>query len=264
MTRLRIAFVLALLIATTLLTGTLGMSASEIMLSERKSDYWMMGPQTRAMQDDDLTNPGMLWVLDGEALWQRKDGAGKSCADCHGDARTSMKGVAVRYPAFDAGRGRPVDLEGRINICRADRQKATSFAFESKELLALEAFIGRQSRGMPIEGANDERSKPFLQAGRDLFNLRQGQLNLSCAQCHDDNWGQKLAGSPIPQGHPTGYPLYRLEWQTLGSLQRRLRNCLVGMRAEAYPFGAPEYVNLELYLMWRARGMTMETPAVRP
>ena len=77
MTRPRIAFVLALLIATTLLTGTLGMSASEIMLSERKSDYWMMGPQTRAMQDDDLTNPGMLWVLDGEALWQRKDGAGQ-------------------------------------------------------------------------------------------------------------------------------------------------------------------------------------------
>jgi sulfur-oxidizing protein SoxA len=127
----------------------------------------------------------------------------------------------------------------------------------------LSALSGARPRS-PFEGASNERSKPFLQAGRDLFNLRQGQLNLSCAQCHDDNWGQKLAGSPIPQGHPTGYPLYRLEWQTLGSLQRRLRNCLIGMRAEAYPFGAPEYVNLELYLMWRARGMTMETPAVRP
>jgi sulfur-oxidizing protein SoxA len=172
--------------------------------------------------------------------------------------------VAARYPAFDAGRGRPIDLEQRVNICRADRQQATPLPFEGKELLALTAYIGMQSRGMPIESKLDERMTPFLRAGRDMFNLRQGQLNLSCAQCHDDNWGGKLAGAPIPQGHANGYPLYRLEWQTLGSLQRRLRNCLIGMRAEPYALGASEYVDLELYLMWRARGMNVETPAVRP
>jgi sulfur-oxidizing protein SoxA len=50
----------------------------------------------------------------------------------------------------------------------------------------------------------------------------------------------------------------------LGSLQRRLRNCLFGMRAEPYASGADEFVDLELYLMWRARGMKLESPAVRP
>ncbi len=61
--------------------------AAEIPLSERKSGYDFMTPETRAMQDDDTTNPAMLWVLDGEALWNRKAGdAQKSCADCHGDA----------------------------------------------------------------------------------------------------------------------------------------------------------------------------------
>jgi len=247
------------------LLGAGAASAAEIPLAERKSGYEFMGRETRAMQDDDTANPAMLSVLDGETLWQRKDGsAAKSCADCHGDARTSMKGVAARYPAFDAARGRPVDLEERVNICRAEKQQATPLAFESKELLALAAYVGQQSRGMPIDIADDAHMRPFLQAGRDMFTERQGQLNLSCAQCHDDNWGQKLAGAPIPQGHPTGYPLYRLEWQTLGSLQRRLRNCLFGMRAVSYPYGAPEYVNLELYLMWRARRMPIETPAVRP
>jgi len=248
-------------------TAALGATAiaAEIPLAERKSGYEFMGRETRAMQDDDTVNPAMLWVLDGEALWNRKEGsAAKSCADCHGDARASMKGVAARYPAFNAARGRPVDLEQRINICRTEQQQSTPLPFESKELLALAAYVGRQSRGMPIEIADDERTKPFLQAGRELFTQRQGQLNLSCAQCHDDNWGQKLAGAAIPQGHPTGYPLYRLEWQALGSLQRRLRNCLFGMRAVSYPLGAPEYVDLELYLMWRARGMPVETPAVRP
>ena len=240
-------------------------TAAEIPLSERKSGYEFMGGEARAMQDDDTANPAMLWVLDGEALWSRKQGeAGKSCADCHADAQASMKGVTARYPAFDAARARPVDLEQRINICRSEQQKATPLPFESKELLALAAYIAMQSRGMPIEARDDEHLAPFLRAGADMFKLRQGQLNLSCAVCHDDNWGRKLAGAPIPQAHPTGYPLYRLEWQTLGSLQRRLRNCISGMRAETYAYGAPEYVELELYLMWRARGMKIETPAVRP
>ena len=255
------------LAAVVFATAALGATAiaAEISLAERKSGYEFMGRETRAMQDDDTVNPAMLWVLDGEALWSRKEGSvAKSCADCHGDARASVKGVAARYPAFNAARGRPIDLEQQINICRTERQQSTPLAFESKELLALAAYVGRQSRGMPIEIADDERTKPFLQAGRELFTQRQGQLNLSCAQCHDDNWGQKLAGAVIPQGHPTGYPLYRLEWQALGSLQRRLRNCLFGMRAVSYPSSAPEYVDLELYLKWRARGMPIETPAVRP
>jgi sulfur-oxidizing protein SoxA len=224
-----------------------------------------MGRETRSMQDDDATNPGMLWVLDGEALWNRNAGlAGPSCAGCHGDARVSMKGVAARHPAWDGASGRPVDLEQRVNACRTGRQKTQPLARESRDLLALTAYIALQSRGSPIDIAVDERMKPFLDAGRDTYRRRQGQLNLACTQCHDDLWGKKLAGNTIPQAHPTGYPLYRLEWQGLGSLQRRLRNCLVGVRAEPYPYGAPELVDLELYLMWRARGMTFESPAVRP
>ena len=239
--------------------------AGEIPSPDRRSGYDFMSRETRAMQDDDTANPGLLWVLEGGALWARKSGAaGRACADCHGDARTSMKGVAARYPAFDAARRHPVSLEQRINGCRTERQQAPPLPWESRELLALTAYIARQSRGLPIEIAIDERTRPFLDAGRATWNRRLGQLNLACSQCHDDHWGRQLAGNVIPQAHPTGYPLYRLEWQGLGSLERRLRNCLIGIRAEPYEFGAPELVDLELYLMWRARGMLMESPAVRP
>jgi sulfur-oxidizing protein SoxA len=239
--------------------------AAEIPQAERRSGYTFMGPDTRAMQDDDTANPGMLWVLDGETLWKRKAGtADKACADCHSDARESMKGVAARHPAYDKSLGRPVDLEQRINLCRVNHQQAMPFAPESRELLALTAFVAQQSRGMPIETASDPQLEPFIARGRELFMQRQGQLNLGCTNCHDDNWDKKLAGSPITQAHPTGYPMYRLEWQSLGSLQRRLRACITGIRAQAYDFGAPELVELELYLMSRARGMKMETPAVRP
>jgi sulfur-oxidizing protein SoxA len=248
------------MVSTTIVT-----LAAEIPLTERKSGYEFMGPETRAMQDDDTANPASLWVLDGEALWKRKvSAASKSCADCHGEASDSMKGVAARYPAFNATRGRPVNLDQQINICRAERQQATPLPLESKELLALSAYVARQSRGMPINATIDERTRPFIENGRTMFYRRQGQLNFACAQCHDDNWKEKLAGSPITQAHPSGYPIYRLEWQNVGSLQRRLRNCIAGMRAETPDYGAPEYVNLELFLMRRAAGMTMESPAVRP
>jgi sulfur-oxidizing protein SoxA len=252
-------------IAMAALLVAAGAVAAEIPQSERRSGFSFMGPDTRAMQDDDTNNPGMLWVLDGEALWKRKAGsADKACADCHGDASASMRGVAARYPAFDQALGRPVDLEQRVNLCRANRQQAAPLAYEGRDLLGLTAFIALQSRGTAIEAGTDPQLEPFIANGRVLYNQRQGQLNLACANCHDDNWDKRLAGSAITQGHPTGYPLYRLEWQSLGSLQRRLRSCIIGIRAQAYDYSAPELVDLELYLISRARGMPMESPAVRP
>jgi L-cysteine S-thiosulfotransferase len=248
-----------------LVVAAMATAASGTAPEARRSGYDFAGPEIRAMQDDNTANPGMLWVMQGETLWARKAGAtGQSCADCHGDARTSMKGVAARYPTFDAALNRPIDLEQRINQCRIERQQAQSLAWESEDLLALTAFVARQSRGVPISVRTDGQLRPFFALGNELFHRREGQLNLSCSQCHDDNWGQRLAGSRIPQGHPTGYPLYRLEWQSLGSLQRRLRNCMIGVRAEPYGYGAPEAVALELYLMERASGLPIETPAVRP
>jgi sulfur-oxidizing protein SoxA len=241
------------------------LSAADLPLSERKSGYEQMGRETRAMQDDDASNPATFWVLEGESAWKKKAGAAdRACSDCHGDATSTMKGVAARYPAPQAKTGRLINLEQRINACRVDNQQARPLAYESRELLALTAYVGRQSRGLPIAVPVDERTKPALDAGRALYNRKIGQIDLSCAQCHDQNWGRHLAGNPIPQAHPTGYPLYRLEWQGVGSLQRRLRNCITGLRAEAYEYGSPELVQLEYYLMWRARGMKIETPAVRP
>ncbi|WP_407176069.1 sulfur oxidation c-type cytochrome SoxA [Bradyrhizobium sp. STM 3562] len=254
----------AILVAA-LVVAAAPLHAGEIPPDQRRSGYSFMGPDSKAMQDDDSTNPGMLWVLDGEALWNERLGtANKSCADCHGDARASMKGVAARYPAFDKALGRPVDLEQRINLCRARHQQAPALDYEGHDLLALSAFVANQSRGMPITPDGDPQLAPFIARGHELFMQRQGQLNLACANCHDDNWDKHLAGAAITQGQPTGYPMYRLEWQTLGSLQRRLRGCMTGIRAQTYNYGAPELVELELYLMSRAAGMPIETPAVRP
>jgi len=223
-----------------------------------------MSPDTKAMQDEPLLNPATFAVLDGQLLWQELAGKkNQSCASCHGDASVSMKGVAASFPKVNAA-GQLLNLEGRINECRTQHQAAPAFTFESKPLLALTAFVSNQSKGMPITVERTTANETALASGERLFNQRMGQLNLSCAQCHAERSGQKLAGNPIPQAHPTAYPIYRLEWQAVGSLERRLRNCMAGVRAEPYAFGSNEFLELELFLAWRARAMPLESPGVRP
>ncbi|MBS0448719.1 MAG: sulfur oxidation c-type cytochrome SoxA [Proteobacteria bacterium] len=230
-----------------------------------RSGYEDMTPQVQAMQDDDALNPAMLWVAEGESLWNAPAGtSAKSCAACHGDAAVSMKGVAARYPAFDDATGRPLDLRQRIRQCRVRHQQAAPLPEGSEDLLSLETYVARQSRGLPIAPPSDARLAPYRERGARWFRQRMGQLDLSCAQCHDDRAGQRLGGSTIPQAHPTGYPIYRLEWQGMGSLERRIRGCMTGVRAEPFAADSTELVELELYLAQRAAGLKVDAPAVRP
>ena len=102
-----------------------------------------------------------------------------------------------------------------------------------------------------------------------LFNTRMGQLGLSCADCHEPRAegglaGDRLGGARIPEGRANAYPIYRLEWQGVGSLLRRIRNCMTGVRSLPFPAGGEEMAALRLYLGWRSNGMPVETPGVRP
>lgn len=255
------ARVLALVAATAVVAA----SPACVKPDARRPGSATMSPQTREMQRDDAQNPAMLWVADGEALWSRAAGpAGRACADCHGDARASMRGVAARHPAYDEASRRPVDLGQRIAACRQRHQQAGPLAPESHERLALEAYVALQSRGMAVAPPADPRLDAHRERGRALFHQRIGQLDLACAQCHDANAGKRLGGSTIPEAHPTGYPIYRLEWQSAGSLQRRLRGCMSGVRAEVPPYDAPDLVDLALHLASRAAGMIVDAPGVRP
>ena len=240
-----------------------GLGSVQGQTDARRSGFEFMAASTQALERDDAQNPALLWVQQGADLWRAVSPTNaKSCTSCHGEG--SMRGVASRYPAWDAATQAPINLAQRVNLCRQNHQQQTPWRAESQELLALEAWVARESRGVAIAPARDARLQTAARRGEQRYFQRIGQLNLSCAQCHDQYAGQRLGSSPIPQAHPTAYPVYRLEWQGLGSLQRRIRNCQTGVRAEPYAFGAPELVELELYLAERARGMPLESPGVRP
>lgn len=228
---------------------------------QRQSSTLLMSPDNQRLQQDMSLHPALFSVMHGQSLWEQVPGHKQaSCAGCHGTP-SQLKGVAASYPKVH--QGRLLTLEDRINMCRGKQQRP-AYAPESSELLALAALLGLQSRGQPLQVNLDPATKQHAEAGERLFNTRMGQINLSCAQCHEERAGLLLGGVVIPQGHPTGYPIYRLEWQSTGSLQRRLRNCMIGMRAVPYEFGSEELKQLELFLQFRAQGMATETPALRP
>lgn len=234
------------------------------IVEDRRSGYTYLSEENQRLQDDDFANPGLLWAERGRKIWQQTDGAtGTSCTRCHGNAAESMRGVRTRYPRFDAQHGKLINLEQQINHCRAERMHALSYPYESEALLALTAFVALQSRGLPIDVRIDGPAQPFFEAGKALYTQRRGQLDLACTHCHDHYAGQRLRGDMISQGQINGFPIYRHTWQSLGSTHRMFAWCNTSVRAAPYPPGSDEYVNLELFVAWRGRGLPVETPAVR-
>jgi sulfur-oxidizing protein SoxA len=237
---------------------------SRYIVDGRRSGYTYLSEENQRLQDDDFANPGLLWVERGRELWRQADGsAAQSCASCHGDAAASMRGVRTRYPQFDPARAKLINLEQQINRCREEHMQATPYPYESEPLLDLAAFVGLQSRGMPIDVHVDGPAQPFFEAGRVFFYQRRGQLDMACAHCHEQYAGQRLRGDIMSQGQINGFPVYRFTWQTLGSTHRMFEWCNTSVRAEPSPLGSDEYVNLELYMAWRGRGLPVETPAIR-
>lgn len=229
-----------------------------------RSGYSYMGPETQALQDDDFSNPGMLWVDEGQKLWSQPAGPkGLSCQSCHGDASVSMRTVATRYPAFSPQLGRVISLEQQINQSRTAHQGAEAYPYESEQLLALTAYISHQAKGLPMNVSIDGPAAQSYERGKAFFYQRRGQLNLACTNCHEQHAGDHLRGESISQGQINGFPIYRELWQMMGSVDRMFAWCNTAVRAEPYAAGSQEYVDLELFERWRGRGLLVETPAVR-
>jgi len=205
-----------------------------------------------SQQSDDDLNPGMLWVDQGRDLFAR------DCAGCHGSA----KAMASTLPRLHED-GSVITLEAAINRCQVERVKAAPYPVESQPLLALATWIAFSSRGQaqPVP-ANVTQSAAWQRAHNEYTRV-QGKLDFSCRSCHDRLYGKRVRNQAISQGYGVGYPAYRVDWQTLGSLNRRLRACFFGMETVVPAVSDPILADLELYLVWRAQGLPIEAPAVR-
>ena len=234
-------------------------------LSEIISGYEFRTPETKALQDDDFENPAYVLLDLGAELWDTADGAaGKSCASCHGDASESMKGIGATYPKWSAERNKAITVEQQINICREEQMQADTWKWtKDPNMLGMTIFVKNQSRGMPIAIDSSPEMEAVRKLGEEVYYTRYGQLDMSCANCHEDYYGNYIRADMLSQGQINGFPTYRLKWSGVGSTHRRFKGCMDNIRANPFKPQGEEFTALEAYMMYRAVGLPIETPAVR-
>ena len=164
--------------------------------------------------------------------------------------------VSKALPVFHAEMPKVVDgklvvMEDFINDHRATAMGAEPWKWSGADMQAMIALIGSQSRGMPMNVTIDGDAAPFWEQGKEIYYTRYGQLELSCANCHEDNYGNMIRADHLSQGQINGFPIYRLKQAKLISRHNRFRGCIRDTRAETFAEGSDEFRALELYVASR-------------
>ena len=240
------------------------MSASRLLAEDAKSGYEFIKPATRAMQDDDFENPGMLAVEQGRELFnQVQQGASKACSECHGQDGAKMDSANLaRYPVYNEKKGGIVTLQKSISNCRNNIGSKPLPANHS-ELIALETFVRNRAYGERVNVQTDGAMAELIRKGEQIYKTRYGLIDMSCYHCHTMYPGQMIRGQKISQGQGNGFPAYRLDIGEMTNLHQRIQQCLTSMRAEPFADDSEEIKLLGLFLMSRSNGLKIETPAVR-
>ena len=221
-------------------------------------------PGLLKLQGDIGNSPVSLWLDKGKALWADTS-TGPSCQSCHGGL-DAMKKSAATFPRLHANGQSVVNLEDQLVKCsgRSGRPDAKA---EDDDVLALSAVLHDVAKGQLIDVKAPPQQSAEWQArlghGAQLFATRLGRINLACVNCHEQNVGKQMRADVVSPGNPTGFPIYRMSWQRLGSMERRLRACYSGVQAVLPPPGDAVLRDLELYMKVRANGMPLEGPSIR-
>ncbi|WP_417712670.1 sulfur oxidation c-type cytochrome SoxA [Pseudophaeobacter arcticus] len=248
----------------TLVTKTAAPAHVADVLDEVMSGWHFRSDETQALQMDDFENPAMVFVDKAFDAWNTVDGSeGKSCASCHDDVEESMAGVRAVYPKWNEEAGEVRTLAMQVNDCRENQMGAKAWKYTGGDMTAMEALISVQSRGMPVNVAIDGPVQSVWEQGKEMYYARTGQLELSCANCHEDSYGKMIRADHLSQGHINGFPTYRLKNAKLNNVQARFKGCVRDTRAETYKPGSSEFVALELYVASRGNGLSVEGPSVR-
>lgn len=220
--------------------------------------------ETRAMQADDFDNPAMLYVEQGLTAFNTPMGTeGKSCASCHDNAE-SLAGVRATYPKWDEAHGKVQTVEMQVLECQTERMGvAEPYGYDSQQMRNMMALISSVARGQTVNVAIDGPASEAWELGKEIYYTRYGQMELSCAQCHENNYGNLIRADHLSQGQVNGFPTYRLKNTNIVSIHNRFRGCIRDTRGEPYAIGSPEFVALELYVASRGNGLSVEGPAVR-
>ena len=235
------------------------------------------------LKGDPWSNPGLLDVDRGEALWKEKRGPKKvSLEACDlGKGPGVVKGAFAELPRYFSDTDRVMDAEARIVWCmeklqgfnRADVVKRPySKANQSgTELEALATYVAHDSNGHKFAPhLTHAKEREALALGEALFFRRQGPMDFSCSTCHADS-GKRIRLQSLPflgqreeaRKVVGEWPAYRVSQGTVMTMQHRLTDCFWQMRLPLVDYGSDVTVALTMFLVNQASGGEITAPQIK-
>lgn len=198
----------------------------------------------------------------GEELYNKKFANGNSLATCFPD--TTVGGM---YPYFDEKKKDVVSLTSAVNDClRANGEK--EWNTQKGDMANFQAFLAfsTQEAGKNFDiKIQSEAAKKAYENGKEYYYTQKGYLKLSCAECHIQGAGQRVRNeklSPLT-GQITHFPVFRLKWDELGTLERRISGCVLDQGQVPPKDESTQMKELLYFLAYMSNGMAVDGPDVR-
>jgi sulfur-oxidizing protein SoxA len=234
-------------------------------LAEFANGPYAVNAEMRKQWESINAFPPYDFALDeGKQAFETPFANGRTYGDCFPN-----QGIGIRqnYPVFDRATGEVVTLDLAINRCR-ERNGEKPLPYETGLMASITAYMAETSRGKPfaIEIPDDPRALDAYEDGKRFFYSRRGQLNFSCASCHVQAAGQRMRGDILAPalGILASFPIYRSDWGSMGTIDRRFTSCSVQVRSVPFAPQDKVYRNLEYFLSYMSNGVPIAGPGTRP
>ncbi len=175
--------------------------------------------------------------------------------------------IAGEYPKFDEKKGQVVTLSVAINDClKANGQKP--WKLTKGKLADLEAYFAHMSKEAGKKVNITIPSKAAAEAyerGKKNYYSQRGYLKLSCATCHVQGAGNRVRREVLSPllGHTTHFPVYRLKWQGLGTLERRIKGCEKNQGENPHKPGSQWMSEMLYFMAYMSNGLPVDGPDIR-
>lgn len=206
--------------------------------------------------------PYEIELEEGEKVFNRAFANGKSLASCFPDPA-----VTNIYPYFDEKRNELVSLTQAINECVTSNGEK-EWNTKKGDMAKVQAYMAYQTaeagKKVDIKIPNQAAAEAY-ERGKEYYYSQRGYLKLSCATCHIQGSGQRVRNENLSPmlGSTTHWPVYRLRWQELGTIERRLSGCVVDQGQVPPKDTSAEMKELLYYMSYISNGMAIDGPDVR-
>lgn len=173
----------------------------------------------------------------------------------------------VEYPKYDDKSHQVITLTQAINDCLINYGEKKLNPKKGK-LADIEAYFAakaaEEEKTINVK-INSAEAAAAYERGKKYYYSQRGYLKLSCANCHVQGAGKRVRReylSPL-LGATTHFPVYRLKWNGLGTIERRLSGCIKDTGQQPPKPTSQDMKELIFFMYYMSNGMKFDGPDVR-